>query len=399
MQRITITILLLLCSATVLFSQNFWYSRTSGTTNTLYAVSYSALQLCVAVGSNGGIYTSPYKKGTLGLDTWTSRISGTTNTLNTVYFGLVGQIFTQYVAAGNNGEILTSADGITWTHRTSGTTRNLNSITYDHSALGCATVDQYVVVGDSGTILTSLDGITWTSRISGITDKLNGVDCFSCFYVAVGNSGTILTSPDGITWTSRVSGTKSNLYSVACTYQKVTAVGDSGTILTSSDGVTWITRNIGTSYYLKDITGEGGQYVTVGKYSGVESGLNIMTSSDCNTWRKQISLTEADTEHSLFNGIAYGNNAYVAVGDSGKMMVATGLLAFIKSKADYPNNSLCGKTMQIYTLQGKLISQNKIESDNYFDGKSALYKNLSKGMYIVRIPTGNAVISRRVFVE
>jgi hypothetical protein len=85
------------------------------------------------------------------------------------------------------------------------------------------------------------------------------------------------------------------------------------------------------------------------------------------------------------------NGSKVAVTGS---FSTTGIIAAPKL-----NYSTIGKTMQIYTLQGKLIAQNKIESESYFDGKSDLYKNISKGVYIVRIPTGNAVISRRVLVE
>jgi hypothetical protein len=55
--------------------------------------------------------------------------------------------------------------------------------------------------------------------------------------------------------------------------------------------------------------------------------------------------------------------------------------------------------MQIYTLQGKLIAQHTISGQNYLDGKSALYSGLSKGIYIVKIPCDNAIVSRRVLVE
>jgi len=68
-------------------------------------------------------------------------------------------------------------------------------------------------------------------------------------------------------------------------------------------------------------------------------------------------------------------------------------------KADFQKYSMTGKIIQIYTLQGKLVAQKQIETENCLNGKSMLYKNLSKGTYIVHIPTDNAVLTRRVLVE
>ena len=50
------------------------------------------------------------------------------------------------MAAGYNGTILTSPDGVTWTSRSSGTTLYLSAITYG--------AGQFVVVGYRGVILT-----------------------------------------------------------------------------------------------------------------------------------------------------------------------------------------------------------------------------------------------------
>src|SRR5690606_32273764 len=85
-----------------------------------------------------------------------------------------------------------------WTNRSSGTSRALYGVAYGGG--------MWVAVGDNGTILTSADGATWTSRTSGTTQILNGVAYGGGMWVVVGTGGTILTSTNGTTWTSRTSG-------------------------------------------------------------------------------------------------------------------------------------------------------------------------------------------------
>ena len=130
-------------------TMNSQYEMTNGFT-TETAPSY------VAVGRNGTILTS-----TNGI-TWTSRTSGTTNSLFGVTYGKG-----LFLAVGVSGTILTSSDGITWTSRTSGTSDLLEGITYGNST--------FVTVGIYGTLLTSSDGISWTSRTSGTINDLYGV--------------------------------------------------------------------------------------------------------------------------------------------------------------------------------------------------------------------------------
>ena len=73
----------------------------------------------VSVGDLGTILTSSD-----GIS-WTSRTSGTTQSLYDVSYG--GSTF---VAVGYSGTILTSSDGTTWTSRTSGTSQALWGVSY-----------------------------------------------------------------------------------------------------------------------------------------------------------------------------------------------------------------------------------------------------------------------------
>ena len=81
--------------------------------------------LFVSVGNSGTILTS--KDGT----TWTSKTSGTDEHLYGVTYAN-----STFVVVGDNdtgtgtGTILTSPDGTTWTSRTSGTSKVLRGVTY-----------------------------------------------------------------------------------------------------------------------------------------------------------------------------------------------------------------------------------------------------------------------------
>ena len=72
----------------------------------------------VAVGDSGNILTSS------DVTTWISRTSGTTNRLYGVTYGNGS-----FVTVGRSGTILTSSDGITWTSKTSGTTQKIKRVT------------------------------------------------------------------------------------------------------------------------------------------------------------------------------------------------------------------------------------------------------------------------------
>jgi hypothetical protein len=131
-----------------------------------------------------------------------------------------------FVAVGNAGTILTSADGSTWTGQVPVTNATLSGVTYGSG--------NYVAVGDHGTILISHDSSCWAAVETHFTRGLYGVFGDSQGYIAVGAAGTILTSRDGLTWTNRFSGTPYDLFAIAQDQGAgYIAVGAAGTILTS----------------------------------------------------------------------------------------------------------------------------------------------------------------------
>jgi len=383
MKQIYSTILLLVCLATVLFSQPNWTIRTSGTTNSLRAVTYGNNQY-VAVGNGGIILTS--SDGS----TWTTRTSGTNAFLTGVTYGN-----NQYVAVGNGGIILTSPNGVNWTTtRASGTLQTLKGVTYGNNlfvAVGTQYTDYY---GLGGLILTSPDGTTWSTRLAALSNE-NDYRAVTYGYnkFLIAASMTIQGSSNGVNW-STLHTNNNSLSSIHYGNNQYVATGAVGTILTSSDnGITWTSRGSDTSYTLYGGIYGNNKYVVVGSTTDTgRSPGTVMISLDGIAW------TTTTSKYRL-RDVVYGNNLFVAIGDSGTIITSPLADAISYTAAPKLSYSVIGKTMQIYTLQGKLVSQKKIESNSYFDGKSSLYKNLSKGMYIVRIPTDNATISRRILVE
>ena len=90
-----------------------------------------------------------------------------------------------WVAVGDAGTVISSADGSTWTTKTlsgaTGTTGNLNAVTYG---------TQFVMVGDSGQMFYGTDGQTWTAVTGVTTVNLYAVARGLYSYVAVGAAGS-----------------------------------------------------------------------------------------------------------------------------------------------------------------------------------------------------------------
>lgn len=212
-----------------------WGPGTSGILNQLLAIAWSSdLNLFIAVGVDGIILSSPN-----GLS-WTTQISGTSLQLNTIACipavwsvggwdsSLPPWSYSYMIAAGENGIILTSQDGITWIPQTSGITTSINSVSWDGYGV--------IAVGDNGVFIASEDSITWTNGASGVLNQLNGVCAGQYVGVMVGNDGTILRTTDDISATQDESQVTTELYDVTYSIylNLFVAVGQSGMIMTSS---------------------------------------------------------------------------------------------------------------------------------------------------------------------
>jgi hypothetical protein len=204
--------------ASVYSTDGIWYDGL--TYNPTYPALHSLTHVAgtfFAVGDNGTIVSGTVPTIPSNGIAWTTIItSGTTNNLQGVTHGNI------YVAVGDKGTIVTSANGITWNPQTPtpATTSTLRQVTYFASSYGSI----YVAVGDAGTIVTSKDGgVTWITQTTPIVSNLVGiavetqlvyvatpvVDPSLGFisiaqFVAVDNTGNAYTSQNGYTWSAAI---------------------------------------------------------------------------------------------------------------------------------------------------------------------------------------------------
>ena len=99
-----------------------------------------------------------------------------------------------YVAVGQYGLVMTSADGLSWTNSNSGLTNNLHGVAYGNGT--------FVAVGDGGFAATASDDVIWTAHDTGLSGHFSNVRFVNNQFVAVGADGLVATSANGVTWIS-----------------------------------------------------------------------------------------------------------------------------------------------------------------------------------------------------
>lgn len=262
----------------------------------------------------------------------------------------------QFLAVGERGVILRSADGAAWTSQTTSASDHLLSVGHGGSC--------YLAVGVSpnqSPIYRSTDGLAW-SPVQSLPDKTatlldvaylafggvgplhfvggnassypavwkstdgaswNGCEvqtggerlwpysfaCSDSVAVAAGFQGSVLFSSDGSTWKRKPPVTGSDLYSVAYGNGWFVAVGEGGTVIRSQDGSAWTSQSSGTLNDLWECRFQDSRFFAMG------NGGTILTSPDGDGWTPAHSGTLED-----LRGTAFSGTVMVAVGDGGTIL-------------------------------------------------------------------------------
>lgn len=315
-------------TVTVTDPASTWTSRTSGTTNTLYAVTASS-SLAVAVGGTGGVIrTSP--DGV----TWTTRtVSAPTNiyfqdaTWDGTRFVIVGQ---DYDFGINNwvGVIYTSTDGVTWTRQYKSTTPNspLFAIASSGAVL--------VAGGESGTLLRSTNSTSWSAvSAPGVaaTQTYEGAAYGNGTFVITAHNddasvspsyngnNLVFTSTDGITWSDHTNGsgidnTWQDMRKTACLNNRFVSSGWYSNLRTSTDnGQTFSSTRLNPEQMFGLAYGDG-LYFGAGVDLSNSNALMNLLSSNGNTWTSST----VPTTHQQ-NGATFFAHTFITVGNNGEI--------------------------------------------------------------------------------
>jgi len=319
------------------------------------------------------------------LDGWTLRQSNTSNHLYAVTFGNG-----RFVAVGDQGRVVVSADGITWTERKVPEINYFTSITWGQGL--------FVAWGDPRFIVTSQDAVEWTrlyfpdyveslaasqelfvaaggwyimSSADAVTWNYTLVDSFSLDAVAYGNSTFVvagqsktnrfgleatvtLTSSNGLDWTSR-SSEAATLLGVCHGKGLFVAVGGSfgasahyGYVQTSRDGLTWASKRL-SGYSLNGVAYGSGIFVAI-QYGGP-----MFSSTGGSDW-----IERRHAPQQYLNGIAYGNGSFVAVGFDGLIIQSDPIVSLDLKTGRFAQLELSGPVGP-YRIESSDLMENPTE--------------------------------------
>ncbi len=300
------------CSGQVAIPEN-WYVRNSPATNDLNGVA-SGGGLFVAAGKQGALLTSSN-----GIDWTASYPAGSVPTFFCATYGsfYYFDLRSLYLLGGSGTALIVgSGDSVSWTNGLSGAdSQQVYGMVYGFGAFEAVARD---LAANTSYLLSSASGTNWQASSLPTTNVLRAIAPAVASvgsgrlpgvqFVAVGDSGTILTTPNGTSWARQNSGTTVTLRAAVYHQGQMLVGGDDGVVLSSTDGTNWSAAPP-TSFDIHGLASSGNALVAVGDYLG--SG-RLQASVDGHTW----SGSGLVLSNSL-NAVAYGKSSFVAVGDGG----------------------------------------------------------------------------------
>ena len=270
-----------------------WTINKSITGKYLTSVQY-AHGLFVAAGDKGALFLSNDGKS------WTDRSLESSRTIRAVAYG--ADIF---LAVGDSF-VATSSDGVSWSHYSK-----------DHLFAALAYGNGKFLSGTSNRrTLSSIDGLTWSDLSSEIPDAIIDMAFGNNNFMAVDYSGKILTTPDGVQWTKHDIGSYSYKFTgLSFINNHFVVVGRSGAILFSEDGKNFTRMSSDLNISLRSMIVHDSVYVAIGAPLNSVHDYTILHSINSTNWQ----LARSGFYVPL-NSAAYGNNRFVAVGESGSLI-------------------------------------------------------------------------------
>ena len=292
-----------------------WVCKDLGAQKTLYSVCYGSGTF-VAVGQGGTVLSSA------DAENWTdfTKENASQTTGADLYCVCYGR--GSFVAAGSYGKIITSTDGMKWTASEVGLPATISILAV------CYGKDTFLAFTSDKSCLISSDGVLWSAVHNPPQYNIFSACHYERGFAAVGeinwDYGTLYcaVSDDGKSWTEQFTGVKSSscfLNSICRGDRNFIAVGSGGYILAAEDGADWSAVECpedGIFYhdYYGVCCDGAGTIVLVGKSISTNTGLLRISTDDGRSWSKIKALD------CVPRSVCYGGGTFVAVGDEGKIV-------------------------------------------------------------------------------
>lgn len=245
-----------------------------------------------------------------------------TETLGTtaVQFWLIDSYGSSSVHRGKPFAVLAEIQTGEWTQRLSGLPYALNDVVWDGEV--------FIAVGDDGMVLTSADGIDWVARESTVDADLNAVAAFEDSIVAVGHDDTILLSQNhGESWSVKRTGDRVYLAAVTMNSSRIVAggreliQGEAITLFSEDGGNTWAHAASWPTdgHYLTDLVYHDGLYVGATEINSWLGDTRVWVSTNGTIWQD----IEVRSEAVGLYAVGHDGNQFVVAGDFG--LVSTSL--------------------------------------------------------------------------
>lgn len=386
-------------TGTILVSRDgeTWERPESPTSVPLYGIAYRYGSF-VAVGGEWAKGYSVSLVSTDGLFSWRLSKVGDGNQLRGVAYG--NGLF---VAVGNSwtgdlGVVYTSVDGITWTLRKTGVP-TLRDVMFDG--------DRFIAVGENGTFLCSANGIDWIETVAPI--EVDSVAYGAGRYLGV--SGVSITEPLAFSSVDLQSWTPCPLPKDAGCLRAVTyggghfvSVGYSGTVLTSVDGLSWVQQPNGIESTLNDVAYGSGSFVAVGGEGAIISSPDSSKALDSSFW--PWTLQVAGTRLFL-RGVTYGNGAFVALGSRGRIVTSPDGVSWTSAEenetlspwsftgVEYGNGVFVATAMYYGFTPGIFTSKDGVDWELASPYPGPTYGPMARGFSAVTFGNGRFVVAQQ----
>ena len=220
----------------------------------------------VVVGDSGSVFFSDSDVAAAKFgESWASAF---TPTVKDLYAATVSG--GEYVAVGDSGTILSSANGESWISVLSPTLTPLRDVVPVGN-------NRFLAVGDSGVVVRENELGDWELLASGLSADISAVAFDGTTIVAVGESGFVVRSTDlGSTWQIVDSEVEVDLVDVSFANNVFIATGRDGVLLSSSSGTSWTPRYTGTNQLIRSADFRNGLYAFVGGFGEVRTSGNFI---------------------------------------------------------------------------------------------------------------------------